>query len=219
LILEQLGLERGRVAEENLQQLIAADRDNLIAQLTGDLQYSLAALRALQQLQPVFRELFPQQPLRQGMALTGAESGISVPYVMAQPAAEGESPLIAIVSGPQVVIQSGQITQTRTGLLRTPGPEQIVFDTNPKVDFRFEFSGQTLDAAQLANVRAALQPAIPVGGIDLNAALLNLQIKRDGKGFPLPVNQQPVQDMNISGFTPIILKITPLTNPRMLLNF
>ena len=50
----------------------------------------------------------------------------------------------------------------------------------------------------------------PLGGIDLNAANLNLQIKRDGKGVPLPLAQQDMaQLVNIQGFVPIILEIKP----------
>ncbi len=55
------------------------------------------------------------------------------------------------------------------------------------------------------------------GGIDLNPALLDLQIKRDGQGVPLPVNQQPIENMNINGFLPVIINVTPVTNLPLLL--
>lgn len=45
------------------------------------------------------------------------------------------------------------------------------------------------------------------GGIDFNSAMLNLQIKRDGAGVPLPVSNQPIGEMNIQGFVPVILNI------------
>lgn len=45
------------------------------------------------------------------------------------------------------------------------------------------------------------------GGIDFNAAMLHLQIKRDGAGVPLPISNQPVGEMNIQGFVPVILDI------------
>lgn len=51
-----------------------------------------------------------------------------------------------------------------------------------------------------------------VGGIDLNPALLHLQIKRDGNGFPLPVNQQTIENIRIDGFTPVIINIQPMIN-------
>jgi len=54
------------------------------------------------------------------------------------------------------------------------------------------------------------------GGIDLNPDMLDFQIKRDGKGVPLPVIQQPLDSFNIEGFIPVIIDIAPLTNiPRL----
>lgn len=52
-----------------------------------------------------------------------------------------------------------------------------------------------------------------VGGIDLNSASLDLQIKRDGAGVPLPLPQQPWETMNIQGFFPVILQISPAPAP------
>ncbi len=51
-----------------------------------------------------------------------------------------------------------------------------------------------------------------LGGIDMNAQLLDLQIKRDGQGMPLPVALQPIGEMNIDGLSPVIVTITPF-NP------
>ncbi len=54
--------------------------------------------------------------------------------------------------------------------------------------------------------------AADVGGIDLNPANLNLHIKRDGKGIPLPAGQQDMLHLNsIEGLMPVIIKITPVT--------
>jgi phosphomannomutase len=58
-----------------------------------------------------------------------------------------------------------------------------------------------------------------VGGINLNPALLDLQIKRDGNGVPLPVNLQPIQQMHIDGFIPIIIHVTPVVNLPQMLGF
>ncbi len=55
------------------------------------------------------------------------------------------------------------------------------------------------------------------GGIDLNPALLDLQIKRDANFVPLPLPQQPIQQMHIEGFIPVIINITPATNLPLLL--
>ncbi len=50
----------------------------------------------------------------------------------------------------------------------------------------------------------------PPGGIDLNPALLDLQIKRDDSGVPLPISQQPLNRLNIQGFIPVITNIVPM---------
>ncbi len=60
-------------------------------------------------------------------------------------------------------------------------------------------------------------PSDAPGGIDLNPALLDLQIKRDGNGVPLPLPQQPLEHMSIEGFIPVIINITPVTDLPMLL--
>ncbi|MCK5580821.1 MAG: HD domain-containing protein [Candidatus Omnitrophica bacterium] len=56
-----------------------------------------------------------------------------------------------------------------------------------------------------------------VGGIDLTAVRDQLQIKRDGNGVPLPLPQQPIHNMNIEGFLPVIINITPVPSIPMLL--
>ena len=63
--------------------------------------------------------------------------------------------------------------------------------------------GKFFDSAQLA----------VKGGIDFNSANLNLQIKRDGRGVPLPLAQQDMsQLMQIQGFEPEIIEIKPAVN-------
>ena len=59
----------------------------------------------------------------------------------------------------------------------------------------------------------------PVGGIDLNPAFLDLQIKRDGKGIPLPMEVQDIDSMNIQGFTPVIINVTPIPSLPLILGF
>ena len=54
---------------------------------------------------------------------------------------------------------------------------------------------------------AMLTAAKSLGGISLNAKLFDLQIKRDGKGVPLPLSQQPLDKINILGFVPQIISI------------
>ena len=51
------------------------------------------------------------------------------------------------------------------------------------------------------------------GGIDLNNSNLNMQIKRDGQGFALPLAQQDLAQLNaIQGFEPNIMSIRPWYN-------
>jgi ADP-ribose pyrophosphatase YjhB (NUDIX family) len=56
-----------------------------------------------------------------------------------------------------------------------------------------------------------------VGGIDLNPANMNLRIRRDDLGQPLPFSAQPVEDIRIEGLVPVIINITPITNLPLLL--
>ena len=52
------------------------------------------------------------------------------------------------------------------------------------------------------------------GGIDLNSDFLDLQIKRDDNGVPLPLYQQPpLQELRIEGFMPIIIDVVPVRSP------
>ncbi|MDZ4243474.1 MAG: hypothetical protein U1D99_11650, partial [Candidatus Omnitrophota bacterium] len=48
-----------------------------------------------------------------------------------------------------------------------------------------------------------------VGGIDFNVSTFALQIKRDGKGVPLPVSFQDLDQINIEGLYPVIIDVAP----------
>lgn len=55
------------------------------------------------------------------------------------------------------------------------------------------------------------------GGIDLNSANLNLLIKRDGRGVPLPLAQQDMAQLSrVRGFQPDIIEIRPVTSALIL---
>ncbi len=57
----------------------------------------------------------------------------------------------------------------------------------------------------------------PLGGIDLNAANLNMQIKRDGRGVVLPLAKQDLAQLsNIAGLEPDILSIIPASQTPLL---
>ena len=59
--------------------------------------------------------------------------------------------------------------------------------------------------------------SVTPGGIDLNPAILDLQIRRDARGIPLPVSDQPLDEMQVEGFLPVILRVTPVGNLPLLL--
>ena len=50
-----------------------------------------------------------------------------------------------------------------------------------------------------------------VGGIDLSAERMDLQIKRDGNGVVLPVSDQDLSNLKIDGLAPIVLGVEPAT--------
>ena len=86
-------------------------------------------------------------------------------------------------------------------------------DRNVGDEAQEETLRQDIDDAPLA---ASPVDTVPVGGIDLNPKLLDMQIKRDGQGVPLPVGQQPITTMQIEGFLPIIINVTPVNLPLLL---
>jgi len=72
---------------------------------------------------------------------------------------------------------------------------------------------ERVDKALISNLPISVLQKVTPGGIDLNAANLNLQIKRDGRGVPLPLNQQDMAQLNnIEGFVPEIIEIKPAIN-------
>jgi hypothetical protein len=53
------------------------------------------------------------------------------------------------------------------------------------------------------------------GGIDLAQSNLNMEIRRDGAGIPLPISQQNLDNIQIDGLVPVILNIQPAANVPM----
>lgn len=86
---------------------------------------------------------------------------------------------------------------------------QKPWDSRDKASSAHVFQGNDADAAAMPN---------PTGGIDFAAGFLNLQIKRDQSGMPLPAAQQPMQKlMTIEGLTPVIIQIAPVQNLPLLM--
>ncbi len=78
------------------------------------------------------------------------------------------------------------------------------------------FDGKKDDLAVLADAEP-IDKAEVVGGINLDSAMLDLEIKRDGNGVPLPMMDQDVDlSMRVLGFLPIILRVLPVNLPQLL---
>ncbi len=81
---------------------------------------------------------------------------------------------------------------------------------------------EIVDARQLNRAQTSTIPPEALsavqrkGGIDLRPELFDLQIKRDTKGIPLPVSQQPISSMKIQGFMPITIDFKPVNLPLLL---
>ncbi len=76
-------------------------------------------------------------------------------------------------------------------------PDQAATTSTRKV------TGSNSESSDMAE--KVVQP----GGIDFSASNLDMQIKRDGAGVPLPMSQQDLDNMHIEGLVPVILNIRP----------
>ncbi len=88
---------------------------------------------------------------------------------------------------------------------------RINFDSLEASEF---MNASTVTASPIKTEDANLSKDL--GGIDLNAANLNLQIKRDGKGVPLPISDQNLENIRIDGLVPIIIEIKPVIAPQVM---
>ncbi len=57
----------------------------------------------------------------------------------------------------------------------------------------------------------------PVGGINFDADLIDLEIRGDHAPIELPFNPDQLQQLRIDGFSPVIIQIAPVTNLPLLL--
>jgi hypothetical protein len=90
----------------------------------------------------------------------------------------------------------------------SPGENAGIFEDalrDTVVGFQELLDSYRIDAAMADNAEAVAH----TGGIDFNAASLDMQIKRDGNGVPLPVSQQNLDNIKIDGLVPVILNIRP----------
>ncbi len=71
-------------------------------------------------------------------------------------------------------------------------------------------TGQGTEGVDQNKSTSASSAVSPVGGIDFDPSNMNLQVKRDGKGVPLPVPQQNLEQINIEGLYPVIINMMPV---------
>ena len=99
---------------------------------------------------------------------------------------------------------------------KTGDYRQMPNSNNPKVIHYTAASPKSLPAQpnpKFLTRQQAQEVLAKNGGIDFNAANLDLQIKRDGQGVPLPLAQQDMnQMMQVQGFVPQIIEIKAAVN-------
>ena len=127
----------------------------------------------------------------------------------------GEKPSIAVVMFGERIGHTESWRLSRDIDLNDKGNSRILILFKDGIGSSPELtSGQKERAAGILGILntgavSTIEPPSPVGGIDFNAANLNLQIKRDGHGVPLPISQQDLQNIKIDGLVPIIIDIKP----------
>jgi hypothetical protein len=69
-----------------------------------------------------------------------------------------------------------------------------------------------INSGNLVAARVDVETAKPsdVGGIDFNPSMLVMDVQKDGLGVPLPISQQPLMNIPLDGFSPVINEITPI---------
>ncbi|VAX37685.1 hypothetical protein MNBD_UNCLBAC01-289 [hydrothermal vent metagenome] len=86
---------------------------------------------------------------------------------------------------------------------------------NAVAEFMYLFLNSKTTHKAISKATLAASP-IDVGGINFNANLIDLQIKRDGNGIPLPINQQVIGEIKIDGFIPVMINVIPVNLPLLL---
>ncbi|MBF0330773.1 MAG: hypothetical protein HQL17_02460 [Candidatus Omnitrophica bacterium] len=116
------------------------------------------------------------------------------------------------------VVSVAEVIDTERGVVMAT-PVSRIAENNPlvaslkKIDYRVDYSVVAVRALQAAREGApAVENNDTYGGIDLNSQHMNMQIKRDGAGMPLPLGQQDLSSIKIDGLVPVILDIRPVVS-------
>jgi hypothetical protein len=123
---------------------------------------------------------------------------------------EGGERLFEVV--PFDMFKTNDMSKMGVTILRRRDQFTIVNNRRRNLVITTDNAMRTPLVVRLADEAALANPLNPLGGIDFNSANLNLQIKRDGKGVPLPISQQDLEHINIDGLIPIIIDIRPATS-------
>lgn len=74
----------------------------------------------------------------------------------------------------------------------------------------------TVNPAMVSKKRPMINRSEPFGGINLNPDLGFIRVERDAHGVELPQESRSLQNIDIEGIQPILLKITPISRQRLL---
>jgi len=89
---------------------------------------------------------------------------------------------------------------------QTKLPSQQFFKASPTTNAPISSGSAQGPSSNINNLASNSDPLLK-GGIDFSQSNLDMQIKRDGKGVVLPVNQQNLASIHIDGLVPVILNI------------
>lgn len=127
------------------------------------------------------------------------------------------SPLDELELGDETLERILASDQSVEDFLKSQGMQNVQIGERPILWYptKETFTARYLDGivkkeeADVALVASPQTAVTSYGGINLDSQLLDLQVLRDKDGIPLPLSVQPVADMKVDGFIPIILKVEP----------
>ncbi len=140
-----------------------------------------------------------------GDLLSGRVMTILLEFDLNSPMAEALTKRIAEVQNPAMRQRIFVADYLPTLLRERPEVTQLVAEL-----LGIELDAPVIvDSREAATVASSAASDSQVGGIDFDPSLLDLQIKRNGKGVALPLPQQNIDQIHIDGLYPVILNIQP----------